>query len=371
MPGVFRPRRRDRGSAIHNHNPEVLLMHTDSRPRWPYHLIATATIVVLALAALVVPAHSSAKNNAVDGVRAQLKHGTLEVKGGDRADAVALRLEAGDPTTVEVDVGDDGSADFSVARGDLSAIKVKMGDGRDSARIDDANGIFTDAIPTTIAGGDDADSLSGGLGAGSGAERYRGGDGADAVVGGKGDDSAVLGDGADTFRWDPGDGSDAIEGQDGADTMLFNGAPVPENVTMTANGERLRFFRDVANITMDTNGVEIVEFNALGGADTVTVNDLTGTDVSETNLDLAAELGGSAGDAAVDNVVVNGTDGDDTIDIDGNGSGADVTGLATAVSVTHAEPTDRLSVNTLAGTDQVSANGVAGVLEVLVDGVLL
>jgi hypothetical protein len=40
--------------------------------------------------------------------------------------------------------------------------------------------------------------------------------------------------------------------------------------------------------------------------------------------------------------------------------------LATAVSIKHAEPTDRLSVNTLAG-DSVSASGVVG-LQVLVDG---
>jgi Ca2+-binding RTX toxin-like protein len=309
----------------------------------------------------------------VGGVDAQIKHGTLEVKGGDRADTVALRLKAGDSNTVQVDVGDDGSADLSFARSDLSAIKVKMGDGNDSARVDDANGVFTDSIPTRITGGDGNDSLNGGLGVGSGAETYRGGDGADAVVGGKGNDTAVLGDGNDVFRWDPGDGSDVIEGQDGSDTMLFNGAGASENVTLTANGERLAFLRNVAGaiVTMDTNGVEIVDFNALGGADNITVNDLTSTDVTQTNLDLAGTLGGSAGDAAVDNVVVNGTDGDDRINIDGNGSGADVTGLATAVSVTHAEPTDRLSVNTLAGTDQVSANGVAGVLEVRVDGVLL
>jgi hypothetical protein len=70
-------------------------------------------------------------------------------------------------------------------------------------------------------------------------------------------------------------------------------------------------------------------------------------------------------------VIVNGTDGDDTINITGNGSGADVTGLATAVSIKHAEPTDRLSLNTLAGTDNVATNGVAGLIQVLVDGVAL
>jgi hypothetical protein len=343
-------------------------MNTNSRPRWPLHLIATATFVALVLAALLASPGASASNDKVDGVRAEIKRGTLEVKGGDGGNAVALRLKAGDPNTVEVDVGDNGSADLSFARNDVSAIQVRLGDGKDSARIDDANGIFTDSIPTTIAGGDGGDSLNGGLGLGSGAERFSGGDGADTIVGGKGNDTATLGDGKDTFRWDPGDGSDVIEGQDGADTMLFNGAPLAENVTMTANEGRLTFFRDLAAITMDTNGVETVDFNALGGADNVTVNDLTGTDVTRTNIDLAGTLGGSAGDGALDNVVVSGTDGDDTINVDGSGSGADVTGLATTVSVNHPEPTDKLSVNTLAGTDNVLVNGVAGVLSVFVDG---
>ena len=70
---------------------------------------------------------------------------------------------------------------------------------------------------------------------------------------------------------------------------------------------------------MDTDGVEIVDFNALGGTDNVTVNDLTGTDVTQMNLDLAGTLGGSAADGAGDNVVVNGTNGDDTINITATG----------------------------------------------------
>ena len=58
---------------------------------------------------------SSASTHKVQGVRAKLTHdGTLEVKGGDRDNALALRL--GDRTQVQVDVGDDGSADFSFAR---------------------------------------------------------------------------------------------------------------------------------------------------------------------------------------------------------------------------------------------------------------
>jgi hypothetical protein len=345
-------------------------MNTDSRPKWPFHLIATATVVALALAALVGAAHSSASNDKVDGVSADLKHGTLGVKGGDGGQRVALRLQAGDPSRIQVDAGDDGSADFSFLRGDVAAIKVKMGDGSDSARIDDANGAFTDSIPTAIAGGDGNDSLQGGqVQVAAENERYNGGDGNDSVDGGKGNDTAHLGAGNDTFVWDNGEGSDVIEGQDGTDTMVFNGAAVAENVTMSANGGRLTFFRVQGNVTMNTDGVEIVDDNALGGADTVTVNDLTGTDVTQTNLDLAGTLGGGGGDGAGDNVVVNGTNGDDNINVTGNGSGADVSGLATAVSVTHADQGDSLSINTRAGTDSVSANGAFGALAVLVDGV--
>ena len=57
--------------------------------------------------------------------------------------------------------------------------------------------------------------------------------------------------------------------------------------------------------------MEQVNVNALGGADTVTVNDLSGTDVAKVNVDLAA-IGG-AGDGQADHVVVNGTNGADTI----------------------------------------------------------
>ena len=43
---------------------------------------------------------------------------------------------------------------------------------------------------------------------------------------------------------------------------------------------------------MDLNDVEAISFNALGGADTITVNDMSGTDVTEVNIDLAGAGGG-------------------------------------------------------------------------------
>ena len=139
-----------------------------------------------------------------------------------------------------------------------------------------------------------------------------GGDGNDTVIGGRGNDVAFLGDGNDTFIWNPGDGSDIVEGQAGTDTLVFNGANVNENIDISANGGRVRLFRDVGNVIMDLNGVEHIQLNALGGADTITVNDLTGTDVTQVAIDLAGRPGSGQGDGQADTVIVNGTAGDDT-----------------------------------------------------------
>src|SRR5207247_8272317 len=132
-------------------------------------------------------------------------------------------------------------------------------------------------------------------------------DGNDVITGGRGNDVVFLGAGNDTFVWNPGDGSDTVEGQGGLDTLQFNGANVSEHIDLSANGSRLRFFRDVGNVTMDVNGVEQVNVAALGGADTLTVNDLSGTGVTDVNLDLAGTPGSGTGDGQADTVIVNGT----------------------------------------------------------------
>ena len=66
---------------------------------------------------------------------------------------------------------------------------------------------------------------------------------------------------------------------------------------------------------MDTNDVEVVDLQALGGTDILTVNDLTGTDVVSIDTDLAGAIGGAAGDAQPDTIIVNGTNGDDIVDV--------------------------------------------------------
>ena len=113
--------------------------------------------------------------------------------------------------------------------------------------------------------------------------------GDDLVIGGRGNDTLLGGSGNDTFVWNPGDGSDIIEGQGGSDTLQFNGANIAEKIDISANGSRVRFTRDVAAITMDVNGVETINFTALGGSDNITVGDLKGTNTTQVNLDLSGD----------------------------------------------------------------------------------
>jgi RTX calcium-binding nonapeptide repeat (4 copies) len=335
-----------------------------NRPR-AEQLAASAVAVAVAVAVGIAAAQASA----APSVSAKLVHGALTINGGDASDKITLRLEAGEPGVLQVDTGDDGSADFRFERADIAMLAINGGDGDDLVRIDEVNGAVNAGIPTTLRGGDGDDTLAGG----SGAETLRGGAGSDSIDGNRGEDVGLMGEGDDLFVWDPGDGSDIVEGQDGHDTMLFNGAPGPEQMDLSANARRFKLFRTQGTITMDTAGVERVDVNALGGTDTVTVNDLTGTDVTSVNVDLANALGGSIGDGVADRVVVNATDGNDAIDVSGDAGGVKVGGLAASIEILHAEvANDRLQIDTRAGTDSVDSGGLAaGAIQLFVDGLLV
>jgi Ca2+-binding RTX toxin-like protein len=179
-----------------------------------------------------------------------------------------------------------------------------------------------------------------------------------------------MGAGDDTFVWNPGDDNDVIEGQDGFDAMLFNGANVAEVINIAANGGRVLFTRNVASVVMDLNDVEGIDFNARGGADNIIVGDLSGTDVTEVNLNLESVPGGGAGDGAADSVIVDGTSGDDVIIVAGDAAGTSVCGLAAQINIIGAEAAnDRLTVDALAGDDVVQASTlVAGAILLTEDG---
>ena len=170
------------------------------------------------------------------------------------------------------------------AEGANDQLIVNGGAGND---VINAAGLAAGNVQLTIDGGAGNDTITGS----QGDDILIGGDGNDTVIGGRGNDVALLGNGNDTFIWNPGDGSDVVEGQAGTDTLVFNGANVNENIDISANGSRVRLFRDVGNVTMDLNGVEHIQLAALGGADTITVNDLTGTDTKQVAIDLAGTPG--------------------------------------------------------------------------------
>jgi Ca2+-binding RTX toxin-like protein len=192
---------------------------------------------------------------------------------------------------------------------------------------------------------------------GAGDDQIIGSQGADLVNGGQGNDTALLGAGDDTFVWNPGDGSDTVEGQAGNDTLLFNGSNANEKIDISANGGRVRLTRDVGAITMDVNDTETLDVHTLGGADTITVNDLTGTDVSKVKIDLGAN---GAGDGNADTIVINATDSDDAITITNNNGVVTVSGLATEVTITNFEANDSIVINGLGGDDVIEASGLSG-----------
>jgi Ca2+-binding RTX toxin-like protein len=281
---------------------------------------------------------------------------TAEVNGGNGAENFTVTANG---TRVRIDRLD--PAPFSIDAGTMENVVINMNGGDDRFS---ATGNLSALVKLTIDGGAGNDTILGG----NGADVLLGGDGNDFIDGNQGNDVALMGAGDDRFVWNPGDGSDVIEGQDGTDTMQFDGSNIAEIMELSANGGRLRMTRDVANITMDTDDVERVEINALGGADRVTVNDLSGTDVRDVHVELAAT--GGAGDAQADTVAANGTNGTDNVSLAFANGVATLDGLAARVAVKGFETTlDRMEVNLLAGNDVFTAAGTAaGVIPLTVNG---
>jgi Ca2+-binding RTX toxin-like protein len=284
---------------------------------------------------------------------------TTTINGSAGNDTIAIA-----PNATAVDVtGLAASVKIAGSEAANDVLNVNGLDGNDT--ISGAIGLAA-LIKVGIDGGAGNDTINGG----DGAEQLTGGDGNDAIDGNRGDDTGLLGAGNDSFRWDPGDGSDVVEGQADTDTLLFNGAGAAENFDVSANGERVRFFRDVANITMDLNDTERIDTQALGGADNAVVNDLTGTDLTFVSFDLEGAIAGGAGDGAADSVTVNGTAGNDAITVAANGTAVDVTGLPAAVNIDHSEAAnDKLTVNGLAGADTIIGGpGLAALIQLVENG---
>jgi Ca2+-binding RTX toxin-like protein len=270
--------------------------------------------------------------------------------GGDgQRDTVTVNATNGKD---RIDIASDGT---SVVVDGLSA-RVTI-DGAESANDSlIVNGLGGD--DTIDASGLDAGQINLVINGGTGTDVLTGSAGDDLLNGGSGNDTMNGGDGNDTFVWNPGDGSDVLRGEAGTDTLLFNGADVNEAVVLSADGGRAVFSRDVATVTMNMDDVETIDFNAFGGADTVTINDLSGTDVKQVNVDLAASPGGTTGDAQDDTIIINGTAGDDTITLSIENGALVISGLASKITIEHFDANDTIRIAGLGGDDVIDASGI-------------
>src|SRR5439155_18557306 len=99
---------------------------------------------------------------------------------------------------------------------------------------------------------------------------------------------------------------DTVDGGTGSDSLVIT---TIGDVTLSANGNWVLLSNFFA--AFDAAGVERVNSGSSAGADTITVNDLSGTGVTEVNV-------GLSNNGQPDNVIVNGTAGNDSISVAGD-----------------------------------------------------
>ncbi len=147
------------------------------------------------------------------------------------------------------------------------------------------------------------------------ADTIDGGGGNDTIIGNQGDDLKIGGAGRDLLIWNNGDGSDTMRGGLGLDTVQVNGAVADgDDFELRANGNIAEFERlNLGNFTLDIDDVETIEVNGGGGNDTLTVQDISATDINKVVFN-----GGSGWDSldasqANVEVVANGGAGNDVL----------------------------------------------------------
>ncbi|MEE4110815.1 MAG: PKD domain-containing protein [Halieaceae bacterium] len=197
-----------------------------------------------------------------------------------------------------------------------------------------------------LVGGSNADTLRGGSGnddvqGGGGDDLIFGGPGNDRLAGNGGDDRVQGDTGSDTYIWSPGNGEDDyIEAAGLGDTdrltvggsfRLTDGSYSGGDVGAVAAGDDITLSQvgsgasaQVLLTTSITGGpaetlmidnIENIAITAGGGADVVTVGDLTETDVELLAIDLSAP--GSADAGEEDRVLFSGTESSDNLVVKG------------------------------------------------------
>ena len=316
-------------------------------------LIRRAAVVGASLAATLALAAPASAATSV-----QIDDGALQINGDSANNKIALFNQA---ASIAIDLGADGTAEFTADRTAFTKVEVKGGNGDDELTVGNAGGALD--LPITLDGGNGNDSLRGA----AGAETLIGGSGDDLADGNIGADTAKLGSGNDRFQWDPGDGSDTVDGEGGTDALDFNGSNIGELIDVTANGSRVRLTRNIASIAMDLDGLESVKVRALGGTDEVNVGDLSGTGLRVTDVDLRGFDGNA--DGVADAVTARGTGAADRFSVGESAGQVLLDGPGSDVKVTSAEAADHARVAALGEADTITSDSrVPGPGQVDIDG---
>ncbi len=292
------------------------------------------------------------------------------------ADEVSLRgLRAEGVRRVTLDGSADGAADTIRVEGTTAADTVRVHDGRATGLPQPVSGFGADLVltggtdpsdtlavttgfapdtvdlaglpaglgGTSVDGGDDADRITGHAGpdtitAGDGDDDVAAGGGTDAVDGGAGADTIRPGAGDDAVTWGHGDGNDRIDDSAGSDRLQVEGFSAFEDFALVpTGGGRVLVTRHLADVRLDTSGLERIGIAAREGKDTVAVGDLRDTTVERVDVDLRRGTDGK-GDLSADTVSVAGSDGDDFLLVTGKGATAyNVTGDGPTIDVVGAE----------------------------------
>ena len=93
-------------------------------------------------------------------VKTSIVHGVLFVDGGRADDAITLRVPAVKPHLLEIDLGDDGTADASILRSRFDTIVVRGRAGNDTLKVDGTSAPFDE--PVSLRGNAGNDTLLGG-----------------------------------------------------------------------------------------------------------------------------------------------------------------------------------------------------------------
>ena len=214
---------------------------------------------------------------------------------------------AGDSVDVNGTDGDDTITALASGRLSITGlpalVTIANADSTDDLNIDSADG--NDVMNASkLAAGVVRLSMNGGAGndriTGSAGNDHLGSDsGDDTIIGGGGDDKVDLGTGNDLAVWSAGDGYDQVDGYDGIDTVRLTTSKSKDAIGLAFSGGGIAFTRDGLQQVF-AEDVERFQIRALAGADTITINDLSGSDVQRIAIDLAATAGGTLADSSAD-----------------------------------------------------------------------